>query len=464
MSSRSRKSPACENCRRRRIKCNQLRPQCSQCARAGLSCSGYREPIDLLFQDQTATVARKFRKDPNLAVVESETDCFCVLSSPSSNSSTSLTLVNPTTHVEEIASKYFFTNFNITRNKPVALPEPWLASSPCGLDSVTSVGLAAMAIIRQDPHMMALARRRYSAALRHLALAVQDPLEVTKGPTTTTSFNMSMFEMIISDGPDTAYEWLKHIRGTTALMRVVQFPFANAIFAVKGCLQVCFTIAVASLISETPVPPYVINVPRSFSYPGIYAEIPPIIELFSLLSRLVNLYILAKQIGNNSPRDLSSALSDIDEDLVSWTARLPSVWTGDPNTGSKLLDGPESTNWLPRLWGYYRLCRVITHQVILDNAHWSLGKEELSREIISRMSHEIYASIPSMLRKPALGSCTGVCLGLTSDVFFLITILQALLKVTDKQTVMDEWAVSATETIGKEEFGPVRGFVERHLC
>jgi hypothetical protein len=48
--------------------------------------------------------------------------------------------------------------------------------------------------------------------------------------------------MIISDGPDTAYEWLKHIRGTTALMRVVQFPFANAIFAVKGCLQVCFTI------------------------------------------------------------------------------------------------------------------------------------------------------------------------------------------------------------------------------
>jgi hypothetical protein len=208
----------------------------------------------------------------------------------------------------------------------------------------------------------------------------------------------------------------------------------------------------------------VIDVARSFSYPGIYAEISPIIELFSLLSRLVNLYILAKQIGNNSPRDLSSGLSEIDEDLVSWTARLPSVWTGDPNTGSKLLNGPESTNWLPRLWGYYRLCRVITHQVILDNAHRSPGKEELSREIISRMSHEIYASIPSMLRKPALGSCTGVCLGLTSDVFFLITILQALLKVTDKQTVLDDWAVSATETIGKEEFGLVRGFVEGHLC
>ncbi|KAJ0421389.1 hypothetical protein BJY00DRAFT_282190 [Aspergillus carlsbadensis] len=463
MSSRSRKSPACENCRRRRIKCNQLRPRCSQCARAGLSCSGYREPIDLLFQDQTATVARKFRKDPNLAAAEPETDCFCVLTSPASSASSSLTLVNPTTYVEQIAWKYFFTNFNITRNTPVAIPEPWLTSSTCGLGSVTSVGLAAMAIIRQDPHMMELARRKYSAALRHLAQAVQDPHEVTQGPTTTTSFNMSIFEMIISDGPDTAYEWLKHIRGTTALMRVVRFSTSNAIFAVKGCLQVCFTIAVASLISGTLVPPYVMDVINAFPRTEIYAEVSPIIELFSLLSRLVNLYILAKQTGNHSPRDFTSALTEIDHDLVSWTTRLPPVWTGDPSTGSRLMDG-QATNWLPRLWGYYRLCRVITHQVILDNAHRSPAKRELSLEIISRMSHEIYASIPSMLRKPALGACTGVCLGLTSDVFFLVTILQALLKVTDKQTVLDEWAVSANETMGKEEFGPVRGFVERHLC
>ncbi|KAL2847741.1 hypothetical protein BJY01DRAFT_246642 [Aspergillus pseudoustus] len=222
--SRARGSLACENCRRRRIKCNQLRPRCSQCARAGLPCSGYRAPIDLIFQDQTATVARKFRKEVKLAEVQPDVDCLCVITSPSSSSSSSssplsstppsshppsppsfsLTVVTPTTYVEEIAWKYFFTNFNITRSTPFAIPEPWLTGSSCGLGSVTSVGLAAMAIIRQDPNMMELARRNYSSALRNLARAVQDPQEVIKGPTTTTSFNMSMFEMIISDGPDTA--------------------------------------------------------------------------------------------------------------------------------------------------------------------------------------------------------------------------------------------------------------------
>ncbi|KAL3457520.1 hypothetical protein BJX64DRAFT_16475 [Aspergillus heterothallicus] len=484
MSSRSRGSLACENCRRRRIKCNQLRPRCSQCSRAGLECSGYRAPIDLMFQDQTATVARKFRKGAEVAAVEWE-ECFCVVASPpatstpssSSSSSSSissgrssplssLNMVTPTTYVEEIACKYFFTNFNITRTTPFAIPEPWLLGSACGIDSVTSVGLAAMAIIRQDPHMMALARRTYSGALRHLARAVQDPQEVTKGPTTTTSFNMSMFEMIISDGPDTAYEWLKHIRGTTALMRVVRFPMMkpHSIYAKKGCLQVSFTIAVGSLISETPIPSYLIDVVKSFTRTDLHMELTPIVELFSLLSRLVNLYIMVKQAEDHSASDLTFALTDIDDDLVNWTTRLPPVWTGDPSAGSDLLDGPETPNWLPRLWGYYRLCRIITHQVILDNAHRSPGKEEVSREIVSRMSNEIYASIPSMLRKPAMADCMGVCVGLTSDVFFLVTILQALLKVTtDKRLVLDYWAVSASEAMGEEGFAPIRGFVSRHL-
>lgn len=48
--------------------------------------------------------------------------------------------------------------------------------------------------------------------------------------------------MIISDTPSAAYSWLKHIQGTAALLRVVQLPSLNMVFAMVGCLQVSFTV------------------------------------------------------------------------------------------------------------------------------------------------------------------------------------------------------------------------------
>lgn len=96
-----------------------------------------------------------------------------------------------------MAWKYYFSNFNITRPNSSAAcnPEPHIATSSSGVCSVTSVGLAALATVRKDPHMMDLARRKYSAALRYLARAVADPAELEKGSTTTASFNLSMFEV-----------------------------------------------------------------------------------------------------------------------------------------------------------------------------------------------------------------------------------------------------------------------------
>lgn len=108
-----------------------------------------------------------------------------------------MTLITPTMDIEEMALRYYFSNFNITR--PYAStpgkPEPYIATSSSGTCSVTSVGLAALATVRKDPHMMNLARRKYSSALRYLARAVADPAELAKGSTTTASFNLSMFEV-----------------------------------------------------------------------------------------------------------------------------------------------------------------------------------------------------------------------------------------------------------------------------
>lgn len=58
--------------------------------------------------------------------------------------------------------------------------------------------------------------------------------------------------------------------------------------------------------------------------------------------------------------------------------------------------------------------------------------------------------------------CPDQCLGLTSDVFFLVTILQVLVKLTDRRTVVREWAGPAQKQLG-EGFDPLKHFVARFL-
>ncbi|KAL4881787.1 hypothetical protein BJY04DRAFT_217853 [Aspergillus karnatakaensis] len=475
MAPRSRASLACENCRRRRIKCNQLRPRCSQCVRAGLVCSGYRNQIDLIFHDETAATARRAntRKESRSLIASTDSSDSDEASPPENDLffpafRCSPTSTIPSMDVEDFAWKYYFKNFNITRNNIDCFPEPYFTTSNVGMASVTSVGLAALALIHSDPHMMHLARKKYSAALRTLARTVTDPAELRKGTTATASFNLSMFEMITSDAPDAAYSWLRHIHGTAALMRVVYMPLKGAIYAVTGCLQVAFTIATGCLISETPVLADITKLVKGLIQSDIHVDVSPITELFTFFSSLVNLYIQSRKSnspsGLHSPsRDntaLTTALAEIDSELIDWESRLPPLYTGGPHTGSYLHQ--DSANWIPRLWGYYRLCRILTHRVILDNTTLSPAKEEVSRKIIAEMCAAIYASVPSMLNKSFVNACYEPCLGLTSDVFFLVTILQALIKVTVKEDVVSNWAGCAEGELGGR-FSPMRGFVANFL-
>ena len=66
--------------------------------------------------------------------------------------------------------------------------------SPASLGG-TSVGLAALAIIRKDPQMMHLARKRYCSALQLLARAVQEPIQSNAENSVAAGFILSLFEV-----------------------------------------------------------------------------------------------------------------------------------------------------------------------------------------------------------------------------------------------------------------------------
>ncbi|KAI7196095.1 hypothetical protein KC363_g1033 [Hortaea werneckii] len=52
------RSTGCYTCRKRKIRCDETRPQCKKCATHGVQCPGYRDPDDD-FRDQTSITAHK---------------------------------------------------------------------------------------------------------------------------------------------------------------------------------------------------------------------------------------------------------------------------------------------------------------------------------------------------------------------------------------------------------------------
>ena len=69
--------------------------------------------------------------------------------------------------------------------------------SPASLGG-TSVGLAALAVMRKDPQMMYLARKRYCSALQVLARVVQEPIQSYGENSVAAGFIISIFEVVRS--------------------------------------------------------------------------------------------------------------------------------------------------------------------------------------------------------------------------------------------------------------------------
>jgi hypothetical protein len=65
--------------------------------------------------------------------------------------------------------------------------------------SLTSVGLAALAVVHKDPDMMDLARRKYNFAIRVLTKAIIGDRDSGIEQSIAGSFMLSIFEVLCSD-------------------------------------------------------------------------------------------------------------------------------------------------------------------------------------------------------------------------------------------------------------------------
>jgi len=103
--------------------------------------------------------------------------------------------MKPTFKMEELAQKVFADNFPVLGEGC----KSWMecrAESPSSVTiSLTSVGLAALAVVHRDPKMMTMARRKYNAAIKALTTAIVHHGEAGVEQSIAASFILSIFEV-----------------------------------------------------------------------------------------------------------------------------------------------------------------------------------------------------------------------------------------------------------------------------
>ncbi|KAJ5839219.1 uncharacterized protein N7525_004407 [Penicillium rubens] len=452
----ARASPACGNCRSRRIKCNLLRPRCSQCARAGLDCTGYRSQSDLLFRDQTtSTIRRLHASSTRQTTVNKHTTCW------------SPVVTRTTFNVEELAQKVFSDNFAILGGEC----KKWMVSGaehPSSVTvSLTSVGLAALAVVHKNPDMMDLARRKYNFAIRILTKATIGHHSGGIEQSVAGSFILSIFEVLHSS----SYAWQKHVHGAAAFLGYLCSTNGLPVSPVKEIIEICYTTTLACLISGKTVPQFLLELPGRF---GASSNTPqddedPLLSamrLFTILGTLVNSRVLANQ--SFSPPDQLVVLAiKSDQTLQNWATSLPASWAYH-----ELPKGPQyiyQDVWYARMWNYFRLARILANRIIIDSCDMMVPamlpsdifklQHAQSYAAITLLSQEIYSSLPFMFK---LEQVPATSLPLSAALFFTATLLQSLLGLTDRDTLIHDWSSPASEVLG-ESFTFTKGIVMQNL-
>ncbi|KAH8801680.1 hypothetical protein F5884DRAFT_524046 [Xylogone sp. PMI_703] len=299
-------SKGCQNCRERKIRCDQARPGCGQCAKVQKECPGYRNLIDLAFRNESDNVIRKAKartKGSRIVAGQASTkpqtkdepayiqtlilgDASSIyqtsdssVRSPSYLSSISsdtliesdvehysvhpLTLssfaIVPTT--EQRGTSFFVNNFVAPHSWPSQGHFSFL-DEVCrkdGLDEwlmhgMAAVGLACQANSTKSTHLMYQARKEYTAALRATNNALRSS-DATKDSTLLTIMVLSIFETVTGKKESSMKAWAEHLSGAAELIKLRGDSQLKTQVGYGMFLQITSHYMIACMQRDVPLPP-----------------------------------------------------------------------------------------------------------------------------------------------------------------------------------------------------------------
>ncbi|KAL1793176.1 hypothetical protein ACET3X_008158 [Alternaria dauci] len=385
-----RPSPGCKTCRDRRIRCDQKRPSCSQCLRAGKECHGYRDPVSLMFKNESHVVAKKAEKryeelakskEPTTpwrrgepAKTRSMQRMYPVRIPPSAG-----TIVQPSPNVDARAQGYFLANYAGTADFPQGGQFEWipqLLSRPdvegSLRESFRALSLAVFSNAVKSPAVMQKARIAYVSALEETNKALISHETAVKDSTVVSVILLGLYEGTRYTDKSSIARWSKHVSGAYTLFMLrgkSQFDteLGRQIFLQSLGVALFFTLELGT------------NIPKGVQ--ELYGQIPTgggFQELGKkfMMSMLYLMHAVVKlnQDNSHAPVDIINKARKLDQDLENIKALLPVAWHPirvPLNTPSDHYYGNLYSLCLhpviTQMWNYTRFLAIKIHEIIRAN-------------------------------------------------------------------------------------------------
>ncbi|UKZ71264.1 uncharacterized protein TrAtP1_012224 [Trichoderma atroviride] len=337
------------------------------------------------------------------------------------------------------------------------------AMSALKMMGIVAVGMAGLAISKQDPDIMALARRKYGSTLLSINEAIKTREEVAKESTVAAVTLLARFEIIACQDSSTQEAWICHLQGAAIMLRHwtkddwdrVTNPQTPRTF-----LHFFFMMAMGSIIKRMPAPAHIRQIVQSSPLFKAEAEMEPAIRLFDIVCKLADLHSSSNEApGVNHLAEKISAAMSIEKELLAWKSHLPERWkySSGENKLDKAYGSPchvYACPWQSYIWNHYRICRRTTHAALLHyletlalpvtQAHPALidacaSQQEASREIQAAMMRELRASMPYILDFYDKSKGNSRLFPQHSGVFGLLASIQAMMGVADICEEDAEW-------------------------
>ncbi|EGX97159.1 C6 zinc finger domain protein [Cordyceps militaris CM01] len=213
------RSTGCQLCRKRRVKCDEVKPGCGNCTKYGADCPGYERSLKFVSGKHHVRTRKNQSGLPSTpASVATASDDSLRRSSPVS---ASLLVWEPAPHRGQFVSTMVETARAAIEERDASGYFSWVRFGTVGSFAILDGALCSLAMHLvgkdvADANMIAQSRTMYGQSLHQLQQALHHPTKWRASEMLCTAILLCVFELFA--GTSSSDSWLQHARGIGILM------------------------------------------------------------------------------------------------------------------------------------------------------------------------------------------------------------------------------------------------------
>ncbi|KAI5195103.1 hypothetical protein E4T39_08368 [Aureobasidium subglaciale] len=422
---RGKPSQGCDECRKRRKKCDLKPGGCSRCTNARRQCPGYPQANGLRICDQSFEVATRVRgtrsKDKEVRKVSTPLSSPLDADNASDNSPLALSAYPSPLSMDsdDLCFAFFFNNCVINNN--MYHPFVHRSGNDHVIASIKAFGIANLSKRYSDKRLLTSAQHHYATALGLTNIALRDPSQVKRDETLLAILVLTNYETLTGGVTRSLDAWEQHINGSASLLSLRGLEGVQGKAGRVLTLHVIIGINVICLLRCLATPPF-IHLLQTKIFEYLFEPENPAVQFQQLSLDCADFRYAVSCRLITSPEDIISRAAELDAKLTAVFADVPSSWEGE--FIAHYMDKRSVEGGLPSfelrytdqatayIWASYRSSRIMVNEIVLQSLAEIKDTYRFawrhSQTIVRQCQTEILAGMPQYTSQGEEVSCPGL--------------------------------------------------------